>query len=369
MYAAVAIDPTGRYVAVDDRKNYVRLWELATGQAVLSTEQHHQGGVIAAVWSADSTRIVTGSSAFYGEVRVWDAASGRPLTRFRGPEWGVYSVRYTPDESQLVLCGHEARQWNPARGGQVSGPVRWHDAQSGQLLRGVWLPARAQRLTLSPDSSLIAVLTHAVEIERADDSKVLSPPAVRLLDASSGKELGHVDLDPNGASAVCWSADGQTLFSVSGSKVIQIDSQTRKVITEVLLPHFREDPLTRLFEETFIFRAAFLRHSTGIVTAGALKEIYGWKLPSGEKEWTLKTDGYFGTIVLSPDDRLLAAHIPAADRSHELALFEVASQRLMTKIDLGRNPPMHAEFSPSGNRVLVGFEDGTALVYDISDVE
>lgn len=366
MHAIVAIDPTGTYVAVDDRQNYVRIWELATGKPVLSTEQHHQAAVNAAVWSPDGTRIVTGSRD--REVRVWEAASGKPLKSFRGPDWGVYSVRYMPDGAQLVLCGHQAREWNFVRG-QVSGPVRWHDAESGKLLREVWLPARAQRLLPSPDGLRVAVATNAVEIESADGSEELSPPAVRLLDAKTGKEVGKVDLDNGHANALCWSADSKTLLAVSGSKVIHIDAQTLKSVAEVVLPHLHVEPRTLLFEESTFFNAVFLRHGEGIVTAGALKEIYGWKLPGGRKEWTFKTDGYYKAMVLSPDERLLAAVCQAESQPQKLVLFDVAARRLVTSCDLGRNSATRAEFSPGGNRILVGFEDGTALVYDIADVE
>jgi WD40 repeat protein len=352
-------------VAVDDRQNYVRIWELATGKPVLSTEQHHQAGVQAADWSPDGTRIATGGMD--GEVRVWDAGSGEPLVRFRGPDWGVFSLRYTPDATQLVVCGDQPGLFLPRIGSAVSGPVRWHDAESGQRLREESLIARARLLTPSPDWSLIAVATNSVPAPGDHLGEGIAPPAVRILDGKTGKELGRCDLVKGEASALAWSADGRTILVADGAKIIQINARSLKATTETILPHLREDRTTKLLVESGFHRATFLRHGAGILTTSGLREFYGWKLPSGEKHWTIKTDDlHYRALVPSPDERMVAALCTTLDQSLRLRLFDVTSRRLITSFDLGRETAERVVFSPDGSRILVGFYDGTALVYDVA---
>jgi WD40 repeat protein len=363
MDAIVQVDPLGKYVAIDDRQNYVRIWELATGKPVLSTEQHHQGGVFAADWSPTGERIATGD--FTGEVRVWDAASGKPLLKFRGPDWGVFSLRYLSDGRQIVLCGDQPGPFVPKVGREVSGPVRWHDAASGILLREESTIARARLLTPAPDGTRLAIATNTVEAREV----AIAPPAIRLLDGTTGKEIGKFDLDKSEATALAWSADGQTIFAADSTKVLQIDAQTLKSTAEVVLPHLREDFTTKLLVESGWRNATFLRHGAGILTAGELSEFYGWKLPGGEKQWTIKTDDrFFRKLVPSPDERMLAVLCETADRTLKLRLFDMSSRRPITSFDLGRESADRAVFSPDGNRILVGFYDGTALVYDVSEV-
>jgi len=362
--ALVRIDPTGKCVAVDDRQNYVRIWELATGKPVHSTEQHHQAGIYGADWSPDGSRVTTG--AFDGEVRTWDAASGQPLARFRGPGWGVFALRHSPDATQVVVCGDEPLPGPLRVGGQVTGPVRWFDSASGKLVRETTLPSRARLLTPSPDWSQWAAVTLAV-----DDDVDTGPPAVRLLDAKTGAETGHINLEREHreTNALAWSADGRSLFVASSKKVTQFETATGKVQAESELPHLQQDFHTKLLAPGGFYRAAFLGHGAQIVTFGGLPEIYGWRLPAGERQWVLKSgEPDVRLLVPSRDERLLAVASIAEDKSAKLRVFDLDNRRQIATFDMGRDSAERAVFSPDGNRLLVGCIDGTALIYDLADL-
>jgi len=361
--AIVQVDPTGKYIAVDDRQNYVRVWEVATGKAVLSTEQHHQAAVYGADWSPDGMRVATG--AFDGEGRVWDAATGEPLVRFRGPNWGVFALRYTSDGTQIVVCGDEPAPGPPRVGAPVTGPVRWHDAESGKLLQEISLPARARLLTPSPDWSQLAVAPHT-----AGRDEVMAPrSAIHLLDAKTGNEKGRFDIDVGGweLNALAWSADGTSLLAATSKKVVHTEVATGRTLFEIELPHFRLEPESKLLLPSGFYRAAFVG-GAAVVTYGGLPEIYGWQLPAGEKLWTVKSDDDdVRVLTASPDAKLLAATFVAADKSARLRLFDLATRRVVATFDLGRDSAERAVFSPDGNRLMLGCIDGTALIYDVAD--
>ncbi|HZN34840.1 MAG TPA: hypothetical protein VFB80_13520, partial [Pirellulaceae bacterium] len=273
--------------------------------------------------------------------------------------------RFAPDGQEIVLSGDEPEEGPPRVGGAVFGPVRWHAADSGKLIREQRLASRARLITPSPDWSRLAVATQEV---RDEDG---GPPAIRLLDAKTGAETGHFDLEPTGweTVALAWSADGRSLFTATSKKVIQTDAATLKTIAEIKLPHFRLEPATKTPMESGLYRGAFVRHGTEILTAGDMAEFYGWRLMGGERLWAVKTDGqHFRVLLPSPDERLLAAVCIAADKSAKLRLFDLASRRNIATFDLGRDHADRLAFSPDGSKLLAGCYDGTALVFDVSDL-
>ena len=151
---------------------------------------------------------------------------------------------------------------------------------------------------------------------------------------------------------------------------MRFDVATGKRLTEVELPHFRQDPATKLLLTRDIGRAAFLGHGAEIVTSGQT-EIFGWRLPGGEKRWTLpRDDGNLGMpFIASRDERILAISSTLQDRSGKLRLYDLGTRRLLTTLDLGRDWAECASFSPDNNRLLVGLNDGTALIYDVSEIK
>ena len=54
----------------------LKVWDAATGKAVLTLEGH-SGAVMSVSWNADGSRIVSGS--FDKTLKVWDAVTGEAL--------------------------------------------------------------------------------------------------------------------------------------------------------------------------------------------------------------------------------------------------------------------------------------------------
>jgi RNA polymerase sigma factor (sigma-70 family) len=96
-------------------------WDLATGKPFYpdTFDQGHAGEVVALAFSADGKRLASGSAD--GSVRLWDAATARPLHVWRGHEvrrpirrvrWmkaGVTALDIAPDGSRVVSAGSEGR--------------------------------------------------------------------------------------------------------------------------------------------------------------------------------------------------------------------------------------------------------------------
>ena len=167
---AVAFSPNGALLATSgDKENVTRLWNTSTGQAVAAVEgtapifspgghllmtinkktvnlwnaesgapkftlTGHDGDITAAAFSADGSKVVTGSED--GTVRLWNAATGRnfaTLTVWRVkkiPRYRIFSrmlnvpvtvfVKFSPDQ-QTVLTNvyweeSAAKLWDAATG-------------------------------------------------------------------------------------------------------------------------------------------------------------------------------------------------------------------------------------------------------------
>jgi WD40 repeat protein/DNA-binding SARP family transcriptional activator len=111
------LSPTGHLVATTSPQvtptgpgETVEVWDPATGQRV-ATLKGNTGGVLGLAFSADGSRLATGS--LDGTVRIWDPSSGEQLLVLRGHYSAVFSVAFSPDGSRLASVGGEGvvRVW------------------------------------------------------------------------------------------------------------------------------------------------------------------------------------------------------------------------------------------------------------------
>ncbi len=99
-----------------------RVWDSATGQA-LSAPLHHEARLLAAGLSADGQDVLT--AAADREVRVWDVATGNATTAALRLEAAVASAAFSPDGQRVLAAGNTtARVWEVGSGRPLSAPMR-----------------------------------------------------------------------------------------------------------------------------------------------------------------------------------------------------------------------------------------------------
>jgi mono/diheme cytochrome c family protein len=81
------------------------------------------GRIFAACFSADGNLCAVGSSSDgLGEVRVYQVADGKQVSKFEGQKGGVHALAYRPDGKQVASAGFD-------------GVIRLNDPQTGKLIK------------------------------------------------------------------------------------------------------------------------------------------------------------------------------------------------------------------------------------------
>jgi WD40 repeat protein len=112
-WAGMAVSPDGRLVATGypDRArgnlqpmDTVSLWETASGKLV-SQFRGHRWQVCSFAFAHGGRVLVSGSRD--GTVRLWDLATGHELRRFDGHRGSVLSLAFSPDDKLLASGGSD----------------------------------------------------------------------------------------------------------------------------------------------------------------------------------------------------------------------------------------------------------------------
>ena len=237
--ASAAFSPDGSRVVTgtsgrnpkswDPETGAARVWDAKTGAELLALNGH-TGDIWSAAFSADGTRVVTGSADRTG--RVWDAWTGAGLVVLQGHASTVWSAAFGPDGSRVVTGSGDntARVWDAKTGA----PLVVLTGHTGTVYSAAFSADGARVVTGSADrtarvwdaktgAELLVLRGHTGEVQAAafgpDGSRVVTGSddnTARVWDARTGAEVLALKGHAGTVRSASFSPDGSRLVTGGG---------------------------------------------------------------------------------------------------------------------------------------------------------
>ncbi len=236
----------------------------------------HTGDVTSVSFSPDGMRIASSGSARRrfpgsGEIKLWDASTGKELHTLNGHTDNVNSVRFSPDGTRIAS-------------GSCDDTIRLWDASTGEELHT--LDGHTDDVTsvsFSPDGTRIASGS--------------TDQTIKLWDASTGKEIHTLNGHTRDVRSVSFGPDGTRIASGSWDQTIRLwDASTG------------EELHTLKGHTNWVTSVSFSPDGTRIASGSSDQTIRLWDASKGEELYTLKghTDNV-RSVSFSPDGTRIAS--------------------------------------------------------------
>ena len=341
--------PDGKRIVTASEGGEARVWDAQTGQSLTKPLQH-PGAVYSARFSPDGKRIVTvsgdeppyvGSGFIDTTVRVWDAQTGKPLTKPLKADGSVLSAQFSPDGKRIVTGsrGGEARVWDAQSGKPLTKPLKQDGLSAEQEGK---LSIEFSSAQFSPDGKRIVT---AADNEEAG-----------VWDAQTGKPLTKPLKDEDKVTSAQVSPDGKRIVTASENGEARVwDAQTGQPLTKPLKD---EDKVTS---------AQFSPDGKRIVTASENGEARVWDAQTGQPLTDpMQHDDAVVSAQFSPDgNRIVTVSGSEIDHDKKARVWDAQSGQPLTQDLMYNGEVWEAEFSPDGKRIVTGSEEGEARVWDV----
>lgn len=329
---SVAVSPDGRQLVTGSQDQSARLWDIASGQFLLSFDGH-LGPVSSVGFSPDGQLIVTTSQD--RTARLWERQGGRELARLEH-SGEVRAAFFSPDGKRLLTS---------TVGRSLARSLGWlWDVKTRKLIAQV--AGNAPMLAgvpFSPDGRLFVLGN--------------SDGTLRVLSAATGELHRLYHLPPSEHLAANemlfsgFSPDGSLIFAYGGigPKVWLLESATGR-------------PRTTLYEpQSGLSLVAFSPDSKYVLTGGQDGAGWLWDARSGALRTRLRGHTLaLSAAAFSPDNlRLVTA---AWDQT--VRVWEVPGGQLVDRLRGHSDVVTSVRFAPDGQRVITGGQDHTARIWN-----
>ncbi len=304
----VALSPDGNFLATGDTHPEVRLWQMPTGQHLL-TLLGHKGSIWSLAFSPDGK--ILASSSFDETIKLWDPHTGECLRTFRHSEVG--GIRFSPCGQIVVVSGHDSKiqLWNVNTGecfrtlhGHTGGIANATYSPNGQILASCSSDATICLWDVKTGECLKTLHGHSSwiwTVEFTPDGRTLASGSkdstIRLWDVAKGECFKILEGHGSWVRSLVISSDGKTLISASEDRTIRLwDLETGQCL-KILQGHTSRIP-----------SIALSTNDLTLVSGGSDLAIKIWDIQSGKCSKTLQ--GYshmISAVAFSPNGQTIVS--------------------------------------------------------------
>lgn len=265
---SVAIAPNGSFLVSGCLDNKVRVWNLQTGQEIL-TLTHHRSAVNALAINRTSDLLASGSDD--ASVKLTHLSSGKLVHTLSAHLRDVTAVAFFPD-GQTLASGSEDRTirlWKVPSGE----PIAALAGESGII----------KAIAISPSGKVIAS-------GGLDNHIHLWNPITR-------KPIASLNGHNNSVTSLAMSAGGTLLASGSKDRTVRVWQLPTGKLLQTFSGHFAD-----------VNAVAFHPNGQLVISASSDKKIKVWQLSNGEIRHTLS--GHLGTVdslAISADGKTIVS--------------------------------------------------------------
>ena len=291
---------------------------------------NHENAVYEADFSPDGRHFVTAS--YDHTARIWDTATGAPLTRPLQHSGPLACARFSPDGSKVVTTTEDgfACIWDARTGEQLVKPMEHgkpptDDARGRSVESGVFSPDGRRVLTACWDH------------------------AARLWDAETGQEIAQL-LNPNRVASAVFNRDGTRILTCYWRGGAMLWDATTFQPVGVLMQH-----------DATVRKALFSPDGRRVVTGSMDKTARIWDAETGKPlSPPLLHPDIVWSIAISPDGRLFAT----ACHDKTARLWSLADGSPVGAPMEHDGPVDSVAFSPDGSQLVTASRDKTARIWD-----
>jgi WD40 repeat protein len=387
---SVALSPDGKLLAIGDGSGKIYVWQLVTGQRILTTYEGHTGWVMSVAFSPDGHTLA--SASMDRTVKLWNISSGQCEKTLRGHSSGVMSVAFSPNgqilasgshdqtirlwdissgQCQKTLQGHSGGVWSVAysssspskyshqdttlASGSADGTIKLWEISSGQCYKTLQGHGdEVFSVAFSPDGQTLA--------SGGEDS------SIKLWSVSSGQHLKTLQGHDNGVKSVTFSCDSTAVATLGASGDILVSSSCDRTIKLWSVSDGNCQRTLKGHAETVscvaISPTVEAYGNLPMLASGSMdRTVKLWDISLGECCRTLQ--GYSGgvfAVAFSPDGQTLASG--GSDRA--VRLWDTNSGQCSQTLQGHTNAISSLAFSGDNRLLASGSLDGTVRLWDIA---